>query len=69
MDSLQIPLQRKLVVLNNFPDSAGRGELNGAKWMGTMNDVLIFVSNVIHTSTRYSLDSTDVALETERLAL
>jgi hypothetical protein len=36
--------------------------------MGTMNGLLIFVSNVIHTSTRYSLDSTDVALATERSA-
>jgi hypothetical protein len=31
--------------------------------MKTMNGLLIFVSNVIHTSTRYSLDSTDVALD------
>jgi hypothetical protein len=30
-----------------------------------MNGSLIFVSNVIHTSTRNSLDSTDVALATE----
>jgi hypothetical protein len=37
--------------------------------MGTMNGSLIFVSNVIHTSTRYSLDSTDVALATELSAV
>jgi hypothetical protein len=30
--------------------------------MGTMNGLLIFVSNIIHTSTLYSLDSTDLAL-------
>jgi hypothetical protein len=37
--------------------------------MGTMNGLLIFVSNVIHTSTWYSLDSTDVTLATERSAI
>jgi hypothetical protein len=37
--------------------------------MGTMNGSLIFVSNVIHMSTRYFLDLTDGALATERSAV